>query len=215
MSLLLPLLPWRKDTENLGIQEPDIVEEEAMKHEQLLYVYGKVDGEMDGIAISMLIVLILSLLFNFQLFPFEEPSPLCDFAVYGGLILCTSSNLCRCAIALDSGKTFSCVRCIIRNLLERFQQRGVITDLPRSGRPRITTCAEDRFIQLQHLSNLCLTAQSTAENFQGSRKIIRDTALKRSSEVELYPHRPAKRQQVHRRNRLQWTMQHRRWTMRQ
>ncbi|GFO06041.1 transposable element tcb2 transposase [Plakobranchus ocellatus] len=77
----------------------------------------------------------------------------------------------------DVVRRFHVQRRIIRNLWQRFQQREVTTDLPRCGRPRITTRAEEHFMQVQHLRNRILTAQSTAENFQVSRNISRDLAL--------------------------------------
>ncbi|GFO04646.1 transposable element tcb2 transposase [Plakobranchus ocellatus] len=118
----------------------------------------------------------------------------------------------------EVARRFHVQRRIIRNLWQCFQQRRVTTDLPRSGIRRIGTRAEDRFMQLQHLRNRFLTAQSTAENFQGPRNISRDTVRRRLGEVGLQDHRPAIRlwlTQVHHRNRLQWTMRHRRRAMQQ
>ncbi|GFO02071.1 transposable element tcb2 transposase [Plakobranchus ocellatus] len=77
----------------------------------------------------------------------------------------------------EVARRFQMQRRIICNIWQRFQQRGVTTDLPRSARSRITTHAEDRFIQLQHMRNRFLTAQSTAKNFQGPRNISPDTPL--------------------------------------
>ncbi|GFO45665.1 transposable element tc1 transposase [Plakobranchus ocellatus] len=94
----------------------------------------------------------------------------------------------------EEARRFHLQRGIIRSQWQRFQQQGVTTDITRSRRPRITTHAEDRFMQLQHLRSRFLTVQSTAENFRGSRNINRDTVLRCLREVELHPHRPANRQ---------------------
>ncbi|GFN93273.1 transposable element tc1 transposase [Plakobranchus ocellatus] len=89
------------------------------------------------------------------------------------------------------------------------------THLPRSGRSRIITLAEDLLMPMQHLCNRFLAVQTTAENFQGPRNISRDSVPRRLREVGLHPHRPAIRSrltQMHRRNKLQWAMRNRRWT---
>ena len=41
----------------------------------------------------------------------------------------------------------------VRSLRRRFVQTGSTEDLPRSGRPRVTTPAQDRYIFNQHLRN--------------------------------------------------------------
>ena len=38
---------------------------------------------------------------------------------------------------------------------------GTVADRPRSGRPRVTTVADDRYVVLQHLRNGRLTAAAT------------------------------------------------------
>ncbi|GFN81529.1 transposable element tcb2 transposase [Plakobranchus ocellatus] len=114
----------------------------------------------------------------------------------------------------EVARRFHVQRRIIQNLWQHFQ-RGVTTDLPRSGRPRIT-CGEDRLMQLQHLRNRFPTAQSTAENFQGPGNISLDTVHRCLHEVGLHPSRRTKKPlltQVHRRDRLKWDMRQRRWTM--
>ena len=50
----------------------------------------------------------------------------------------------------------------VRSLRRRFVQTGITEDLPRSGRPRVTTPAQDRYILNQHLRNRFLTATATA-----------------------------------------------------
>ena len=56
---------------------------------------------------------------------------------------------------------FRCTRKTIERLRRRFRVTGNVADLPRSGRPRVTTAADDRYIVLQHLRNRCLTATAT------------------------------------------------------
>ena len=40
-----------------------------------------------------------------------------------------------------------------RAFTRRFRVTGNVADRPRSGRPRLTTAADDRYIVLQHLRN--------------------------------------------------------------
>ena len=50
----------------------------------------------------------------------------------------------------------------VRSLRRRFVQTGITEDLPRSGRPHVTTLVQDRYILNQHLRNHFLTAMATA-----------------------------------------------------
>ena len=67
----------------------------------------------------------------------------------------------------EVGKRWNLQQRIVWNLWWRFQQWGVTADLPWSGRTRITSRAEDHFMQLLHLRNHFLKAQETANTFQG------------------------------------------------
>ena len=49
----------------------------------------------------------------------------------------------------------------IERLRRRFRVTGNVADRPRSGRPRVTTAADDRYIVLQHLRNRRMTAAET------------------------------------------------------
>ena len=59
-------------------------------------------------------------------------------------------------------RLFGCTRKAIERLRRRFRATGNVRDRPRSGRPRVTTAADDRYIVVQHLRNRCLTATATA-----------------------------------------------------
>ena len=50
----------------------------------------------------------------------------------------------------------------VRSLRRRFMQTGSTVDLPLSGRPRVTTPAQDGYILNQHLRDHFLTATATA-----------------------------------------------------
>ena len=60
---------------------------------------------------------------------------------------------------------FGCTRWTIECLRRRFCVTGNVADRPRSGRPRVTTAADDRYIVLQHLRNRRLTAAATGGQY--------------------------------------------------
>ena len=60
---------------------------------------------------------------------------------------------------------FGFTRKTIEHLWRRIRVTGNIADLPRSGRPRVTTATNDRFIVLQHLRNRRLTAEATGRQY--------------------------------------------------
>lgn len=110
----------------------------------------------------------------------------------------------------------------ISRLIQRLQATGRLQDRPRSGRPRVTTQRQDRFIQLSHLRNRHLTASETAANTLGvhNRPIHPKTVRNRLKEGHLKARRPyvGPRLTPQRRlRRMNWTNAHapRRFTMRQ
>jgi transposase-like protein len=61
----------------------------------------------------------------------------------------------------DVARRLNCTRITV-TMLQRIRQTGRTTDRPRSGRPRVTTPAEDRHIRVLHLRKRYVTATSTA-----------------------------------------------------
>ena len=60
---------------------------------------------------------------------------------------------------------FGCTRKIIERLRRRFRVTGNVADRPRSGKPRVTTAADDRCIVLQYLRNRRLTAAANRRQY--------------------------------------------------
>ena len=60
---------------------------------------------------------------------------------------------------------FNCHRTTISKLKSREQRTGSVKDMPRTGRPRVTSAADDRLIQTTHLRNRFKTASSTAREW--------------------------------------------------
>ena len=82
-------------------------------------------------------------------------------------------------VHLDSGvsvsdvtRQFHCHRNTINNLQQRFRQTGCVKDAVRSGRPKVTTPRQDRYITLTHLRNRFKTAESTGIQFGISRQTV-------------------------------------------
>ena len=104
----------------------------------------------------------------------------------------------------------------VRSLRRRFVQTGSTEDLPRSGRPRVTTPAQDRYILNQHLRNRFLTATATASVTPGTHnpRISAQTVRNHLAENNLRARRPYVGTVLtdrHRRNRLQWADRHTKW----
>ena len=105
----------------------------------------------------------------------------------------------------------------ISRLWNRFRQSGSTADAPRSGRPRVTTPAQDRFIRLRHLRNRFLSAQSTVQALPGNQRISRQTVRKRIHGAGLRAYRPYQGNVLtrrHRQARMLWANQHQAWTLR-
>ena len=58
--------------------------------------------------------------------------------------------------AIVVSRHFDCTRKTIERLQRRFCVTGNVADRPRSGRPSVTTAADNRCIILQHLRNSCV-----------------------------------------------------------
>ena len=102
----------------------------------------------------------------------------------------------------------------LRSLKRRFVQTGITEDLPRSGRPRVTTPAQDHYILNQHLRNRFLTATATA-SVTSYPRISAQTVRNRLAENNLRARRPYVGTELmdhHRRDRLQWADRHINWT---
>ena len=106
----------------------------------------------------------------------------------------------------------------IFRMQQKLNQTGDVVDLPRSGRPKKTTDAEDRHIRTVHLRNRFRSASETARNWQGHVQISRQTVNRRLARRGLVCRRPVQKQDLlphHVAARLAWATHHRRWTMRQ
>ena len=83
----------------------------------------------------------------------------------------------RAIPVIDVANRFNCHCATIHKLKSRYQTTVHFGDLPRTGRPRVTTDAEDRRIRISHLRNRFITASSTAREWQ--RNVSRQTISRR------------------------------------
>jgi transposase-like protein len=75
-------------------------------------------------------------------------------------------------------RIFNVSQSTIFRLWDRYQQTGSTRDLPRLGRPRVTTAAQDRYIQLRHLRERFTTATSTTLDDTWSAQNLRPDSQK-------------------------------------
>nr|ACI68988.1 Transposable element Tc1 transposase [Salmo salar] len=105
----------------------------------------------------------------------------------------------------------------VRHLRQRYRETGWTADHPRSGRPRVTTPAQDRYIRTSHLRDRYRMATTTARVTPGMHNpsISAQTVHNRLREAGLRACRPVVRQVLTRHHRQQhrlWAQTHRRWT---
>ncbi|XP_071254148.1 uncharacterized protein [Salvelinus alpinus] len=116
----------------------------------------------------------------------------------------------------DVGRAMNCNVRTVRRLSQRYREVGRTVDRPRSGRPRVTTPAQDRYIRTSHLRNryrMATTARVTPGMHNPS--ISAQTVRNRLREAGLGACRPVVRQVLtrhHRQQRCLWAQTHRRWT---
>lgn len=98
-------------------------------------------------------------------------------------------------------------QCTISRLWNRHQLFYSTQDRPRSGRPRITTAGQDRYIRVHHLRHRTATATDTAGRVPGLRRLSAQTIRNRLREAGLRARRPyvgAILRRQHRRLRVRW-----------
>ena len=114
----------------------------------------------------------------------------------------------------EVARHFGVHRNTISSRWRRFQQNANTRDLPRTGRPRVTSRQQDNHIRLIHLRNRFQTASLTARSIPDLRRISSRTVRNRLREHNIRPRRPAIRPvllQRHRQARLAWCRQHLRY----
>uniref|UniRef100_A0AAZ3RBG3 Transposase Tc1-like domain-containing protein n=1 Tax=Oncorhynchus tshawytscha TaxID=74940 RepID=A0AAZ3RBG3_ONCTS len=117
----------------------------------------------------------------------------------------------------DVARAITCNVCTVRRLRQRYRGTGQTADRPRSGRPRVTKPAQDRYIRTSHLRDRYRMATTTARVTPGTHNpsISAQTVRHRLREAGLRDCRPVVRQVLtrhHWQQRRLWAQTHRRWT---
>ena len=81
---------------------------------------------------------------------------------------------------------FGCTRKIIERLRRRFRVTGNVADRPRSGKPRVTTAADDRCIVLQYLRNKRLTAAANRRQYGIHPQTVRNQLRQNVKPIRAY-----------------------------
>ena len=108
---------------------------------------------------------------------------------------------------------------VISRLRTRLAQTNSTLDRRRSGRPRSTSQAQDRFLRTSALRSRSVSAEQLCERLSRTRnRVSVQTVRNRLHSAGLRARRPyagVPLSQRHRQARLAWTRQHRRWTNQQ
>ena len=110
----------------------------------------------------------------------------------------------------------------VAKTIKRYDETGSHEDRPRTGRPRVTSAAEDKFIRVTSLRNRQLTAPQirahiNALQSSSSRLISTSTVQRRLRESGLHGGIAAKKPLLrkNKKKRLAWAKKHKEWTLNQ
>ena len=86
------------------------------------------------------------------------------------------AHLCECALGMlqggmrtaDVARAINCNVRTVRSLRQLYGETGRTADHPRSGKPRVTTPAQDRYIRTSHLRDRYRMATTTARVTPGT-----------------------------------------------
>ena len=114
------------------------------------------------------------------------------------------------------GATFGVHQSTICRWTGEFRETGDVKDRPRSGRPRVTTPVEDRYIRLLALRDQRMSSRVIQTRLAGrhGRRFSDQTIRNRLHTNHLRARKPAKKPALtalHRTARLRWCRQHRPW----
>ena len=114
------------------------------------------------------------------------------------------THLCERALGMlqggmrtaDVARAINCNVCTLRHLRQRYRETGRAADCLRSGRPRLTTSAQDQYIGTSHLQDRYRMATTTGQVTPGMHNpsISAQTVRNRLREAGLRACRPVVRQ---------------------
>jgi transposase len=127
------------------------------------------------------------------------------------------AHLRECALGMLQGgmmaRAINCNVRTVRSLRQRYRETGWTADCPHSGRPRVTTPAQDQYIRTSHLRDRYRMATTTARVTPGihNPSISSQTVRNRPREAGLRACRPVERQDFtihYRQQRRLWAQTH-------
>ena len=102
-----------------------------------------------------------------------------------------------------------CTRKTIERLRRPFCVTDNVADRPRSGRTRVTTAADDRYIVLQHLRKRLLTAVATGRQYGIHPQTVRNRLRQNVQPIRAYrPYFDQILTRSHRTARRDWCRRH-------
>jgi transposase len=124
----------------------------------------------------------------------------------------TIGRIEACESQTAVARTFNVSQSTISKLWDIYQQNGSTRDITRSGRPRVTTAAQDRYIRLRYSRERFTTATSTASTIPGVRRISDQRVRNRLQDAGIRAKRLVRAvvlNHQHSQNRRQWAQTHR------
>ncbi|MBS0032906.1 MAG: transposase [Candidatus Baumannia cicadellinicola] len=120
----------------------------------------------------------------------------------------------------DVGRRLGVSQSVISRLWNQHQELGTLRRRPGQGRSRSTTHIEDRFLRVNELRNRFLTARELQNDLSQAtgNRVSDQTVRNRLLEAGLRSKRPVRVPRLtarHKRARLQFARDHRRWQLRQ
>ena len=102
----------------------------------------------------------------------------------------------------------------VTRTVSRYRTTGSTAELPRSGRPRVTTGRDDQYIRTSHLRDRFRSATYTARNLPNARRISAQTVRNRLRDYGIKTYRPSTKVSLtdrHKQARLAWCLTHVNW----
>ena len=118
---------------------------------------------------------------------------------------------------VDVARNLNVSQSVVSRLWNRYQNFRRVADLPRTGRPRVTTRRQDQLLVTQALRTRTLNATQLQQQLQQTTgiRVSTQTVRNRLHQVQLASCRPfvaLLMSPQHRRARMDWCQRHHRWT---